>query len=634
MNDQTQTDDSKPHPRRIRAQAGYWLEEIRLAAQSVERWHKRGEKITKRYRDERPDEESSLRKFNVLWSNTETLLPVVYARTPKPEVQRRFLDKDPIGKVAAEVLERSTAAMLDLYDFDGIMQACVKDYLLAGRGQAWVRYQADFGQDQAVTYERLLCDYVPWKDFLTNPARVWAEVRWCAKRTFLSRDELVKQFGEIGRTVPLDSRPTGVDESDPQKMERVAKATVWEIWDRTSGKVWFIHPGYSDAPLKEVPAPFKLDGFFPCPRPLTATTANDSIIPTPDYAEYQDQAEELDDLTARIGAMQKALKVIGVYDSSVTALQNLLNDGADNQMVPVDQWASFASKGGLEGVVSFLPVKEVAETLIQLYAARKAVKEDLYEITGISDILRGSSDSSETATAQQIKSQWGSIRVKDRQKEAARFSRDLIRIKCEILAEIASPETLALMSGAQQMGPQVQQMWPQVMELLRDGAQRNFRVDIETDSTIQPDEEQEKRSVTEFLSVLAPMLKEGLPAAQMAPPLLPVIGEIITAAARRFRFGRQLETVIEQAFQQMQQMAQQKAQQPPPPDPEMVKAEGQLKVAQAKAQGEMQIEQQRLQGDMMIEQQRAQNDMQIDQFRAQTDAKARMVEAANRPVVQ
>jgi hypothetical protein len=589
-------------------QASYWLEEIRLATKSVSKWHERGDKIIKRYRDDR-ESEASDRRFNVLWSNTETLMPVVFAKPPKPEVMRRFLDKDPVGLMAADMLERATSVSMELYDFEGVMRSAVKDYLLPGRGQLWVLYKPEFGPDgQSLKDERLVCEYVPWKDFLTNPARVWAEVRWCGKRSYLSRDELINLAGpEIGKRVALDMKPNGVDENDPQKLERVSKASVWEIWDRLSGKVWFINTGFSEAPLKVVGAPFNLEGFFPCPRPLTTTTANDSIIPVPDYVEYQDQAEELDDLTARIAALQKSLKVVGVYDSSVTALGGILNDGAENIMVPVDQWAMFASKGGLQGAVSFLPIKEVAEALLQLYQARKSVKDDLYEITGISDILRGSSEASETATAQQIKSQWGSIRVKDRQKDVARFARDVIRIVAEIIAEVFSPETIGKMAGVAQLPPDRQQLAMPAMQLLRDGAGRNFRIDIETDSTILPDEQQEKQNVTEFMAMMGGFMKEAMPVVQMAPPLIPVIGEFLSAASRRFRFGRQLETQIEQAFQQLGQMAQQKAQQPPPPNPEVIKAQAQAQAdqmrgqaAMGKAQGELQVQAQKVQGDMAL----------------------------------
>ena len=53
-----------------------------------------------------------------------------------------------------------------------------------------------------------------------------------------------------------------------------------------------------------------------------------------------------------------------------------------------------------------------AAVLNFLYQQREQSKQAIYEITGISDIVRGASHSSETATAQQIKTEWGSLRIK------------------------------------------------------------------------------------------------------------------------------------------------------------------------------------------------------------------------------
>jgi hypothetical protein len=267
----------------------------------------------------------------------------------------------------------------------------------------------------------------------------------------------------------------------------------------------------------------------------------------------------MDDLTARIANLTKALKMVGVYDSSQVALQNLLNSGMENIMIPVDSWAAFAQTGGLKGATDMLPIGEVARTVISLYDARDRVRADMYEVTGLSDIIRGASDPNETATAQGIKAQWGSIRVRDRQQEVQRFARDVIRITAEIIGEMFEPQTIAQMSGIAEMPPDYQQLFPQAIELLRNHSARQFRIDVETDSTIAPDEQAEKAAVTELLSTVGGFLQASLPVVQAAPPLGPVIGEMLLYALRRFRAGRQMEQVVEQAMQQMMQ--------PPPPAP-------------------------------------------------------------------
>src|ERR1700742_158016 len=74
----------------------YWMGQEKIAEKEESLWYKKARKIIKRYRDERPESNKDT-KFNILWSNVQTLLPTLYARTPKPDVARRFLDEDPVG---------------------------------------------------------------------------------------------------------------------------------------------------------------------------------------------------------------------------------------------------------------------------------------------------------------------------------------------------------------------------------------------------------------------------------------------------------------------------------------------------------------------------------------------------------
>jgi hypothetical protein len=62
--------------------------------------------------------------------------------------------------------------------------------------------------------------------------------------------------------------------------------------------------------------------------------------------------------------------------------------------------------------------------LESLYEAREKVKQDLYDITGIADIIRGVSDPSETMGAQQIKSNFATLRIGDHQRAVQEFARE------------------------------------------------------------------------------------------------------------------------------------------------------------------------------------------------------------------
>jgi hypothetical protein len=252
----------------------------------------------------------------------------------------------------------------------------------------------------------------------------------------------------------------------------------------------------------------------------------------------------------------------------------LFQEGGDNRLIPVNTWAAFSEKGGLRGVMDFVPLDGVIATIRELTGREQALKAQIYEITGISDIVRGYSAPSETATAQQIKGQFAALRLQEQQAEVARFARDLIAMTAEIIAEHFQPQTIALMSGLQEQAPEFQQAFMPAVELLRQDAMRSFRIEIETDSTIAIDEQGDKQAATEFLTAMGNYMASSLPMAQQAPELLPVVGQGAVFLARRFRAGRQLEGAIEQAFQALEQRAQQMAQpQQQQPDAAMLKAQ-------------------------------------------------------------
>src|SRR5215475_12814881 len=126
--------------------AKHWMNLIDQQRENSEfkRWFKRGDTIEKRYRDERNrvDEEGQ-RRYNSLWSNTEILRPALFGRTPIPVVERRFKDKDPVGRNAASMLERALRNEIEINGFHMSMLQAVDDYLLPGRGTVWVRYEPE-----------------------------------------------------------------------------------------------------------------------------------------------------------------------------------------------------------------------------------------------------------------------------------------------------------------------------------------------------------------------------------------------------------------------------------------------------------------------------------------------------------
>jgi hypothetical protein len=557
----------------------------------------RAQKVVDRYEDEHDREDT---KFNILWSNTEVLHSALYARSPNPDIRRRYLDKDPDGKKAATIAERIASYCIDAYDLDATIDTALDDYLLAGMGQIRLRYKpyfemgeaprinltageagfdADFNMtyaayngderidehemdeegpymlgdaEQEVVSEDLEYEPVNWRRFRWQPCARWEDCDWACIEHYMTFEELEKAYGkETAKKIPLGYTDEGIKAQDDDEKER---ARIYEIFDRKERKNIEIAEGLHEF-LKEEEDPLQLEGYYPFPRPLVSTLKNGKFIPMPDYVFYQDQAEELDRVTNRIDKLTESLKVRGVYDASFTALANLEN-ADDGEYFPLDDFSVRfnGTQGDLNKVIATMPIEEIQKVLVGLHQSREQIKQVIYEITGIADIMRGTSNANETLGAQQLKTQFGSMRMGKRQRLVAKFVRDVIRIQTEIVIENFQPETIQEISGME--------LTQEVYDILTDDLMRSYRIDIETDSTVTEDAQAEKQGRVEMIQAVTLFMKEAGPMVQagLFPPN--VAKELLGFLVRGFKIGRTLEEVLDEMAgdeedPRMQEMQQQ-----------------------------------------------------------------------------
>lgn len=624
--------DDKPQALALR-----WITEIKLYEKKRERFDERAKKILKRYKDERASARVNDARMNVFWANVETLKPTVYARAPKPVVKRRYRDDDPVARVAATIVERGCDYWVEEEDgFDLTLRACRDDYLTVGLGVSWQRYvphwrkepvfqiesvldgdgtmphdaamppmmQTEAGETvdpaevlgdedagyyvERLDYEEIADDYVHWSDWGHNAgARTWQEVYAVWRKAYMTRQELRERFdATIGpdavMQIPLDAKPEGLGEDDAAA-EQFKKACIYEIWDKATKRAIWLHKGYTDGPLDVRRDPLRVTGFFPCPKPLFATLAHDDLIPVPDYAQYQDQLDEIDKLTTRIEKLTDAMRLRGMYNAAhKNVLERVMDEADEADLIPVDAEALMGQAGGLQNAIVWVPIDQVAAALKVAYEAREMAKGALYEISGISDILRGDTDPDETARAQSLKAQWGSVRVREKQSEIQRFARDMLRIKADILVEHFDQMELLKIANVESLPEADQQLIPAALQLLADDRMRSFRIEIETDSTIAADEQADKQTATEFLTGMVQYVNGWLPVLQAAPQMAPLFGEGLKLIGRKFQAGDAMESAIEGAVETILQLGQQ-AQQPPPPDPAQ-EAQTQADMARAEAE--------------------------------------------------
>lgn len=640
----------------ISSDVSFWLAEIEAAKKREKDYRAEGRKARELYAGRKKDDAP----FNILFSNTETMLPAMYSQVPRPVVTYRYKD-DPTGKAAAEAakkyLEFALDTNIDGYEtFHESLKGSVLDALLPGRGVASVKFEAD-------DYGEMVCtSQESWDRIYFGYARKWSRVPWIAYERHVDQEEAKKLFPESvariqfvkGEDADSDSEDGKKQPSDRNTGQRKT-ACVYQIWDRDGGrKVRWVSPQYKEGYLKVDDDPLELTGFFNTPRPLQFIDKTDDMVPVALYALYENQAKELNEITRRLNRLIKACKARGVYDAALGDIANVM-EAEENDLVPSEEGQ--ALEKGLDKAIWFMPLDKIIQTIRELYVAREQVKQVIYEIMGISDILRGATKASETLGAQQIKSTWGSLRLKPKQAEVQRYARDIMRMMIEIAASKVSQETWAKVTGlpyftdqqmqaTQQMVAQMQQAaaagdpqamqqlqqaqqqlqgvvkWSDVLGLLQDDLQRAFRIDIETNSTVEPEAAEDQKAVTELMTAIGQFVQGIGPLVERGVMPFQVAQSMLLAIAKRFRFGGEIEDQL-------------RGMQPPAPegdggekakadaDAKLQKAEITAKEREAQLQSQLRQAQEQIQS-MQREMQLAarENKLALDQidFNAQREA--------------
>ncbi len=357
--------------------------------------------------------------------------------------------------------------------------------------------------------------------------------------------DLLKWTDESAAKIPVGG---GSSMKTAQNLgDHVRKCMVWEIWHRVSGRIiWFIREA-SGVVLRVDPDYLQLAGFYPIPIPMLAVTTSDSRIPKPFYDLYARLAEDLDETSHRISALTRQIKIRGGFNAANSEVADILR-ADDGKMIPLD--GVDLMSGGLQNHIWLMPIQDFMMALKELYLARDQIKNAIYEVMGISDIMRGATKASETATAQRIKGSMGVSRLEDQKQAASNFVRDLLRLKAEIIAQNFDAETLAKMTG--------EDVTPEVMEILRSDFMRTCSIDIETDSTVVPDLQAEQEGMAMIMQSVQLVMQgtQGLLMTGILPPpqVMQLGLELLKMALHPVRFSRGVVEMIDTFQKQLASM--------------------------------------------------------------------------------
>lgn len=645
---------------------GYWMKEITDAYKREKNFRKDAKMCVDLY--EAKDRETS--PYNILYSNTVTIQPALYNSVPRPLVTRRFKDADPVAGAAAKVCQRLLEYLLDpgigtAESFDGTLKAAVLSSLVPGRGTTRYKYEAVTSAaaegEESVDSEMVAGEHVHWDRILFGYAKRWTDLPWLAFIHFMTKAEVEDNFPDAAADMVYGGAVVDEDGNEEAKGNVDAGipqlACIYEIWDKDSKKVIFISSGYKEGALREVDDPLNLTGFFPIPEPLRLVDTVSSMVPVPLYAFYEEQAKELNIISVRITRIVRALKVRGFYDASLEELGTLLEKG-DNEMVPLANAAQYTQNNqGLEKVLFMLPIEKLVSVLQQLYLQRQQIKEVIYELTGIADIMRGNTQASETLGAQQIKSRWGGMRLKVGQESVANYARSSLRLMAELAVSKFSAETVKQITGLpypleaekmqaqqqlQQMQMQVQQQMQmaqamgqppqqppepppelvalvntpsmeQLLAVLKADALRSYTIDIETNSTVAADDAEDKQNINELMNAMGQFFNSIGPLVESGVMEFDVAAAMLRAIARRYSFGPEVEEMLEQLGKK-------------PKGP--TQADQAAQAAQAQEQVKAQAEQQKAQMAMEALQQKRDHELEKMQMSMQALQQKYDVEAS------
>lgn len=647
--------------------ARYWSKETTQAQERRRDFREQADRSIKVYNAKHKHDGVS-RQLNVWWYVVNTLLPAYYSSTPKVEANLRKSAGAMPYQLAAVLLERNSQYALDEYfDFPLVGLQSALQFLLTGESVLWSRYEADIGQKsteiallrdpagglvdqdgnpydaqgmqlvegdggaviatmqgEQKTDERAILDLVKHTDYLTNDARDESEVEWRARRAYLDRDKAEAMFGrDVASSLsfnmfPEHAKRTGDKDSDTHE----GKAELWEIWCEASGKVYWTQNNGDKSVVESGPPPIKFAGFYPCVV-MAASVSPESNIPVSDFTHAEDQIMEVERLTTRIHGLIQAVRANFAYDASLThKIEELLT--GDLRGIPITNWPSYKSRGGLASALEFLPVGNYTQALEVLMTARQQALEQLYETLKVSDLLRGVSEPTKTATANRLESQWSSLGLIVRQNQFARFIGEAIGKLAAIIGSKFSDAKILEVGDAQNLFAQAvqdpmqaQRLQAEVMRIIRSEVERCYRIEVASDSMVALDQRQERQDGVDLMASAGSFFQQLTGIIEQFPPALQMGLSLFQYTLRLYRGGKEMEPVFMNLLQSAAQYTEQKAQEAAnaPQDPKLVEAQTRMQIAQLEAQSASE---------------RAQMEMEVTRAKAQAEIMKSQAEMLHR----
>lgn len=599
--------------------------------------------------------------YNRYWSDTCVMLPALYSNKPVVVSSKRF-DQDPIANTAAVINDRFANYLMDLCDFDQQMSSCALEFLNSSLATARVYFKADFiRRKKRIMLQEIQAEIdpanpqapqtylvdekgnlppdgatilqdeegFPYYEYegvgesseeeeseteeVANPliyiqalhfdevlhsvgARRMQDIWWMGYKVTCTKKQALKEFGDVVKGIETDDT-----QSDEDKKRTKDLFTYWEIWDKTTKSIYWVCELVKGKFLRKEKDIYEFAKFFPSPTPVVVNEHYNSVYPSPDWSLTKDLYENLHLLAQRINVITKTIKGSPIFDGSQDAIATMFEQVGDGKAVGVSNFKDLFNRGGLEALIMFPPYEKLAGVLQNIVQAFNQQKVDLDEIRGISDIIRGASDPATSATAERIKKAAANNRFALRQKQFAQFVCETIQMMVDLGYKTFEDKQIKEVVGYNYLDEEDKANFDAALVILRDDKARLVRIDIETDSLVALNEQDNKQDAMDLLNAMGP-LSQALSNIRETPEAAPALTKIIQIALDKFRLGKQASSEVSSLFNTLaEKMANPPEMQPPPPDPKLLEIESRERIAMAELQAKQQLDVATFQGKQQLD---------------------------------
>jgi hypothetical protein len=576
--------------------------------------------------------QSTERSCPLYWSSCKTLEPAFYARTPEVRAKRRNGVNNDVALLACTVIERIGAYLMDKSDFDSVMQCLVSDFIHADKATAQVSYSADlveqdvpvtlgmdgvsfitqdgspyngevfqskmgfFGKEMVATNKQYPAIPLSYDDVLHTPeARYLSEITEVAYKFSMTREEAEKRFPKE-KIAKIDWREKkGHDDKDDDKpeFENAPNQFVegWECWCKSTKKVYWLTDQVSEDFLDIKDDPYGLVNFFPSIPFLIGSKPSKHLYPRPAYARLRNSLNQCHNLTNRVYSLVDGIRRRCLVDGANEDLIYALNSLEGGEFVAMTNLQNIIEKGTLENLVYWVPVKELVDALSESIEIKNTFKQEFFEYFGVPDIQQGSDDPLE-ATAKNQPMMSAHDRFKFQKKQIGKAASQLIESMIDLCLEMSTPEELATIVDVTNMSPQEQQLFPQVVELIKKDKARMIAIEIDTDSMSFVNEQLKANQMNQAMATVTNGLTQISQMSQIKPQFGAVGLQVLLHGLETLAPGKNFQESVKLASQQMlNDLMNPPDPGPPPPDYEMMKLElKQQEIAQSGQVDELKVQ--------------------------------------------